>query len=398
MSEFDDASEHFIEWLKVNDATVSDSLAIKDYRSEKAGRGVVATKDIKKDELLFSLPRKVLLSEETSQLATLPGMKEILNSLEGWAPLILCLMYECKLENSFWKPYLDILPNTFDTPMFWDDKDLDELVGTGVPDKIGREDAENMFKDIIQPIIQGHPDVFNENVHNLELFHICGSLIMAYSFHDELTPKASKNASAGEKKEDAEEDADSDDDDEEEDQQGIIAMVPMADMLNHRTGFNNARLFHEPQALQMRAIKDIKAEEQVYNTYGDLCNADLLRKYGFVDNPNDYDIVEISGDLVRDVSCPADVTEEEKDAKVTFLLEEDVLDDYFVIEKNGDIPIELLASVQVFMMSSQEFAIALKKRKVPKPRLTPAVIDKVRLILAKRLEHYKTTLEVGFNC
>jgi SET domain-containing protein 6 len=47
MSEFDDASEHFIEWLKVNDATVSDSLAIKDYRSEKAGRGVVATKDIK---------------------------------------------------------------------------------------------------------------------------------------------------------------------------------------------------------------------------------------------------------------------------------------------------------------------------------------------------------------
>jgi SET domain-containing protein 6 len=47
--------------------------------------------------------------------------------------LILCLMYELKSESSFWKPYLDILPNIFDTPMFWEDKDLNELAGTGVP-------------------------------------------------------------------------------------------------------------------------------------------------------------------------------------------------------------------------------------------------------------------------
>jgi SET domain-containing protein 6 len=131
---------------------------------------------------------------------------------------------------------------------------------------------------------------------------------MAYSFHDEL---AVRTGQVGEKKED--DDVDSDD---EEEDQGIIAMVPMADMLNHRTGFNNARLFHEPEALQMRAIKDIKAQDQVYNTYGDLCNGDLLRKYGFVDDPNEHDIVEISGDLVRDECCPIDSSEEEKEAKV----------------------------------------------------------------------------------
>jgi N-lysine methyltransferase SETD6 len=135
---------------------------------------------------------------------------------------------------------------------------------------------------------------------------------MAYSFHDELTPKPSSKADVDEKKE-----TEDDDEEDEEEEEGIIAMVPMADMLNHRTGFNNARLFHEPEALQMRAIKDIRASEQIYNTYGDLCNADLLRKYGFVDEPNDFDIVEISGDLVRDVSCPADMTDEEKDAKVS---------------------------------------------------------------------------------
>jgi hypothetical protein len=46
-------------------------------------------------------------------------------------------------------------------------------------------------------------------------------------------------------------------------------------------------------------------------------------------------------------------------------------------------------------MSSQEFSIALEKRKVPKPKLTPSVMDKVKLILSKRLEQYKTTLEVS---
>lgn len=154
--------------------------------------------------------------------------------------------------------------------------------------------------------------MFDENIHDLSLFHICGSLIMAYSFHDEMTVKASTSS----EKDDNAHKSDSDSEEEDEEPQSIIAMVPMADMLNHRTGFNNARLFHEPDCLQMRAIKDIKAQEQIYNTYGDLCNADLLRKYGFIDVPNEYDIVEISGDMVRDVCCPPDQTEDEKEAKV----------------------------------------------------------------------------------
>ncbi|CAM0143114.1 Ribosomal lysine N-methyltransferase 4 [Umbelopsis sp. WA50703] len=389
MSEFDKASDTFVLWLRDNDATVSDSIAIKDFRSQNAGRGVVAVKDIKEGDLLFSLPRKILLSEETSELANIPDVKEKLQQLDGWAPLILCMMYESQRKQSFWKPYFDILPKEFSTPMFWEQKDLDELAGTSVIDKIGKDDAETLYKETLLPIIQSHPDVFDENVHNVQLFHVCGSLIMAYSFHDEL---AVRTGQVGEKKED--DDVDSDD---EEEDQGIIAMVPMADMLNHRTGFNNARLFHEPEALQMRAIKDIKAQDQVYNTYGDLCNGDLLRKYGFVDDPNEHDIVEISGDLVRDECCPIDSSEEEKEAKVTFLLEEEALDDCFVIESNGDIPPELLVCVQVFMMSSQDFSTMLGKRKLPKAKRSAVVMDTIKAILNKRLDQYPGHLEDDEN-
>ncbi|KAG2183393.1 hypothetical protein INT43_006399 [Umbelopsis isabellina] len=398
MSEFDKASDTFVTWLKYNGATVADSVAIKDLRSQNAGRGMVAVKDIKEGDLLFSLPRKILLSEETSELANIPDVKEKLQQLDGWSPLILCMMYESQREQSFWKPYFDILPKEFSTPMFWDQKDLKELAGTSVIDKIGKEDAETLYNETLLPIIKSHPGVFDEKVHNVDLFHVCGSLIMAYSFHDELAVRKRQENDEKDNLDEAEaeaeaEDEDEDSDEEEEEEQGIIAMVPMADMLNHRTGFNNARLFHEPEALQMRAIKDIKAQDQIYNTYGDLCNGDLLRKYGFVDEPNEHDIVEISGDLVLNEGCPKGSSEKEKEAKVTFLLEEEALDDCFVIESNGDVPPELLVCVQVFMMSSQEFSTMLGKRKLPKPKRSAVIMDKIIAILTKRLEQYSGSVE-----
>lgn len=126
---------------------------------------------------------------------------------------------------------------------------------------------------------------------------------MAYSFNDELQ-KTKKRSNDNEKEDNDQEEHDEDNEDdedeeeEEEEEQDVITMVPMADMLNHRTGFNNARLFHEADSLQMKAIKDIKQGEQIYNTYGDLCNADLLRKYGFTDEKNEFDLVELDGPLV----------------------------------------------------------------------------------------------------
>jgi hypothetical protein len=44
---FEEKSDNFWNWLKNNGATLSDTMAIKDYRSEGAGRGIVATKAIK---------------------------------------------------------------------------------------------------------------------------------------------------------------------------------------------------------------------------------------------------------------------------------------------------------------------------------------------------------------
>ena len=45
----------------------------------------------------------------------------------------------------------------------------------------------------------------------------------------------------------------------------------------------------------MKSIKPIAAGEQIFNDYGEIPRADLLRRYGYVtDNYAPYDVVEIS--------------------------------------------------------------------------------------------------------
>ena len=50
--------------------------------------------------------------------------------------LITFLFYEKnKKDASFWKPFIDLLPASFNVPLVWDEQDLSELKGTGVYDE-----------------------------------------------------------------------------------------------------------------------------------------------------------------------------------------------------------------------------------------------------------------------
>lgn len=44
----------------------------------------------------------------------------------------------------------------------------------------------------------------------------------------------------------------------------------------------------------MKATKPIQTDEEVFNDYGELPRADLLRRYGYItDNYADYDVVDL---------------------------------------------------------------------------------------------------------
>ena len=104
--------------------------------------------------------------------------------------------------------------------MFWTDEELKELQGTGALLRIGKEQSEQQYKEVLLPIITANPHIFDVSKCGLSEFHRMGSLIMAYSFGN----------------------SPSDDDDSEFDEETSkyeIGMVPLADFLNANPKLNN---------------------------------------------------------------------------------------------------------------------------------------------------------------
>ncbi|VDB84932.1 unnamed protein product [Peniophora sp. CBMAI 1063] len=417
--------DNLVRWFEERGGTF-DSSALRFAPIDGLGRGGVALRDLDKGHTLFTIPRNLTLSLRTSSLPGrfgLPAWKQ--HGLHtGWAGLILCMMWEeAQGADSKWSVYFDSLPNFFDTPMFWTPDELAELEGTAVVDKIGKEQAEKDFTDRVLPAIQSRPDLFplqqlsRYTVHN---YHVMGSRVLSRSFtvekwggedpehavassaaeamdvdggltepgHSEIVPRAAEpDAGAAS--------ADEGDDSDDEDDPANVAMVPMADMLNARFECENAKLFYEERDLRMATTQSIKMGEQIWNTYGDPPNSDLLRRYGHVDQvplpdgrlANPADIVELRADLLL-----SSVTSKDLGDRVDWWLEEGG-DDVFIFDKSAVLPEDFVSFARLLLLPQAEWEKVKRKGKLPKPKMDDAIADVAERSLQRRLAQYPTTLE-----
>jgi len=313
------------------------------------------------------------------------------------------------------------LPIAFDTPMFWSSEDLEQLRGTAVLDKIGKQQAENDYLDKVVPLLKGRTDLFGEypnTLFSLETYHVMGSRILSRSFQVETMSAASTDSRQTPAQEDPEMSVDElspnspdnndsdgiidDDDSEDDDDTADVAMVPLADMLNARYGCENAKLFYEENDLRMAMTKSICRGGQIWNTYGDPPNSDLLRRYGHVDQVpladgrlgNPADVVEIRADLVVssvEQRFPEHATPRSSE-RVDWWLEEGG-DDVFVVDFSNEIPEEMTSFVRLLMMSVPEWEKAKNKNKFPKPKVNDAVLTVVADVVRRRLGEYPTAIE-----
>jgi N-lysine methyltransferase SETD6 len=192
----------------------------------------VALQDIHPNEELFAIPRGIVLTTSTSSIPqdTLEPLKES----GAWLPLIVAIIYEyLKGEGSSWCPYFRVLPTNFDSLMFWDDTELEQLQASAAVNRIGKSSAEESWNQTIIPLMLQRPDLFPLNSESptaktkelVQLAHFAGSLIMAYAFDIDR---------------DNEDKVDDDDEFEEDDEDDPLkGMVPFADMLNANGEMNN---------------------------------------------------------------------------------------------------------------------------------------------------------------
>uniref|UniRef100_A0A3Q3MP08 N-lysine methyltransferase SETD6 n=1 Tax=Mastacembelus armatus TaxID=205130 RepID=A0A3Q3MP08_9TELE len=251
------------------------ALSNKVYVSKEgtvAEYGMLAKDNIEEGEVLFTIPRSALLHQGTTKVSTLleKGDKSSLESSSGWVPLLLALLYEHTSSQSYWKPYLSLWTDfkKLDHPMFWSKEERDRLLrGTGIPEAVDT-DLANIYReytDVVLPFMTRHPDLWNPDTHTLELYTQLVAFVMAYSFQE---PQV--------------EDVDDEEDEEEEKPPNPPMMVPMADMLNHESN-HNANLEFTPDSLKMVCIRPIRKGEEVFNTYGQMANWQLLHMYGFTE-------------------------------------------------------------------------------------------------------------------
>ncbi|CUM46277.1 uncharacterized protein AC631_00089 [Debaryomyces fabryi] len=305
MLSFDEITNKFLKWLSEENVSISPKLAVKDLRKDNQGRGMVAIEDIEEDEELFCIPRETIINIENCSLTKEnPKALDGLLNLNQWESLIISLLYELKVkgEESRWCDYFNTLPikdtqnYQFNQLMFWSQEQLNELSPSLIIDRIGKDEAENMFNKLFPKVVKdlNIPELFDVTI---DEYHKVASLIMSYSFDVERPDS----------------DQLEDEEEEEEEEEGNGAdgtilndgyyksMVPLADILNADTKLHNASLIYTSGVLVMKSIKSIKKGEQIYNTYSDHPNSEILRRYGYVEvNGSKFDFGEIPLNTIKE--------------------------------------------------------------------------------------------------
>lgn len=250
---------HLLRWLEQGGAQLSKLQVV---RRDNGERDVLARSDIAVGEVVLQVPRALLLTVEVARSSELgQRLQARLNPDNELLYLASFLLQERERPDSFWKPYLDSLPEAFPhLPRFFLPEERALLEGSQL---LGALD-------------------FQDRVLRHEYAQLCQALpdYERFGFDAFVWARLSINSRAFGLK------------------GGLTgaACVPMADMLNHRndpdvrwTTTEDGRFF------LMTAQYPLRAGQEVFNTYGLKSNDLSLLHCGFLNEDNaPHDAVALS--------------------------------------------------------------------------------------------------------
>lgn len=115
--------ETFYKWASENGIQY-DVLKISQFPGYDLG--LEATRDIKAEDQLISIPRKLMLSEENLDKDFRQTQFDSMSNLK----LAYALMLETLNLQSFWKSYIDLLPDTYSTVLYYTVEEMEQLRGS----------------------------------------------------------------------------------------------------------------------------------------------------------------------------------------------------------------------------------------------------------------------------
>ncbi|KAK6342629.1 hypothetical protein TWF718_008024 [Orbilia javanica] len=180
-----------------------------------------------------------------------------------------------KERGQFW-PYIRLLPETFDTPLYFSDDEMERLAGTnlGAGDVALRKHLWMEEWEAGRKLLGEDGNAESARDYTWELYLRAATIYTSRSFPSKLvgigaTIFTDKNSSIL-------------------DGADFPVLIPLVDLLNHKP---NTKIIWEPTStsFSLRTPENLVAGSQVFNNYGPKGNEELLMGYGFAipENPTD---------------------------------------------------------------------------------------------------------------
>lgn len=80
------------------------------------GLGLIAERDIAKNEVVLEIPKKLWINPDAVAASDIGS---VCSGLKPWVSVALFLIREKLKEDSTWRPYLDILPESTNSTIYW---------------------------------------------------------------------------------------------------------------------------------------------------------------------------------------------------------------------------------------------------------------------------------------
>ncbi|TNM95968.1 actin-histidine N-methyltransferase [Takifugu flavidus] len=264
----DDHFPHLMSWARDHGASC-EGFVVTNFGAE--GYGLRATRDIKAEELFLWIPRKMLMTVESAKKSVLGPLYNQDRILQAMDNVTLALHLLCERANpaSFWLPYIRTLPQEYDTPLFYEQDEVQLLQGTqAVQDVLSQYRNTARQYAYFYKLIQTHPASSKLPLKDSFTFDDYRWAVSSVMTRQNQIPT-------------------------EDGRQVTLALIPLWDMCNHRNGLITTGYNLEDDRCECVALQDYKKNEQIYIFYGTRSNAEFVIHNGFFYQENAHDQVKI---------------------------------------------------------------------------------------------------------
>ncbi|XP_047324414.1 fructose-bisphosphate aldolase-lysine N-methyltransferase, chloroplastic [Impatiens glandulifera] len=248
-------------WKWVSDEGIISSKCPLQPTVVAEGLGLVAKRDISRNDVVLEVPKKFWINPDTVAAS---DIGRVCGGLKPWISVALFLIREKKLKDkSKWRYYLDILPQTTDSTLFWSEEELYQIRGSQLlsTTRNVKQYVQTEFEKLQEEVIIPNNQLFPFQIQPEDFLWAFG-ILRSRAF----SRLRGQN----------------------------LVLIPIADLINHSPDITTEEyaweikgggIFSKELFFSLRTPVFVKAGQQVLIQYDlDKSNAELALDYGFTEN------------------------------------------------------------------------------------------------------------------